>query len=823
MFSKKVVQPSSNKPRNKELENMLGLGIPNYGDDGDDDDSLLAELAALEGKSAVSKKKKVANKKVMSMGEIDNLAAFAARNIDSENEDEDDDVDENDLLAELSELTENQESQEEIPKETIKSNSSIGKLISERKQMYTIALTNAKAEGASSKVRRFERALKDIDTLMKKVSAGAVVNEDDIPPPVATGASKSLQDNAQLSSTDSPVVLSPVVPQISTEIIPVIAEKYIAPEQPVKSKKLDVESQSTSISKVVESPEYSNATLEALLTRQKEFKIEALKSKQQGDIESARNYLAISKKFDAVIEALKSGKEVDLRNMPESASIIKPTPTTTHIQELKQESSVPSSSEAVKVNDAPPAPVTIMDALLQRLEKYQSSLKSAEEENNTGKARRMGRIVKQYKDAIENFKKNIPIDYNELPVPPGFAPIPGVTTSVEEPESTPQLPAPQMNPQHQSTLPAAAPTFRNQKEYEFLVNRQKEFKMAALNAKKEGDIESAREYLKQAKGLDQMVVAAQNGLRVDVTTVPQVKLKNKSGIKNEPPSNYTPKETALISGSAEDKYMIIENALRKQIEASEKNAEHYKLLGNLDAAKNFESLLKSSKKDLETLLQYKAQGSIVPNCEYQMQSFPIVRSNPHLSDSELEINIIRCINVPMPAGWQPKDMHIYVTFEFPIPKEKPQTGCTTTKKDTINPEFNETFKVAIDRKNQSFVRLCKRQSLVVKVNHVRGFLKADKTIGQGFIKLERFSNRCEIHESVDLMDIEKGRKSVGGKIEVLLKIREPFVDKDAEIVTEKWLVLDTHLRGLIMNMPSSDPIQNSSKVSTAGSKICSVS
>ena len=48
------------------------------------------------------------------------------------------------------------------------------------------------------------------------------------------------------------------------------------------------------------------------------------------------------------------------------------------------------------------------------------------------------------------------------------------------------------------------------------------------------------------------------------------------------------------------------------------------------------------------------------------------------------------------------------------------------------------------------------------------------------------------------MDVEKGRKSVGGKIEVLLKIREPFVDKDAEIVTEKWLVLDTHLRGLMM-------------------------
>ena len=48
------------------------------------------------------------------------------------------------------------------------------------------------------------------------------------------------------------------------------------------------------------------------------------------------------------------------------------------------------------------------------------------------------------------------------------------------------------------------------------------------------------------------------------------------------------------------------------------------------------------------------------------------------------------------------------------------------------------------------------------------------------------------------MDLERGRKTVGGKIEVMIKIREPLVDKDAEIIKEKWLVLDTHLRGLEM-------------------------
>ena len=40
------------------------------------------------------------------------------------------------------------------------------------------------------------------------------------------------------------------------------------------------------------------------------------------------------------------------------------------------------------------------------------------------------------------------------------------------------------------------------------------------------------------------------------------------------------------------------------------------------------------------------------------------------------------------------------------------------------------------------------------------------------------------------MDPEKGRKVIGGKIEVKLRIREPLTDKDVEILTQKWLVID---------------------------------
>lgn len=91
-----------------------------------------------------------------------------------------------------------------------------------------------------------------------------------------------------------------------------------------------------------------------------------------------------------------------------------------------------------------------MEALQQRLEKYQESSAAAKEEGNSGKARRMDRIVKvslsplvvwhadaiwhisssqlidkivlflqQYQDSIKCHKAGKPVDYEDLPAPPG--------------------------------------------------------------------------------------------------------------------------------------------------------------------------------------------------------------------------------------------------------------------------------------------------------------------------------------------------------------------------------------------------------------------
>lgn len=79
---------------------------------------------------------------------------------------------------------------------------------------------------------------------------------------------------------------------------------------------------------------------------------------------------------------------------------------------------------------APPAPSSVLEALQQRLEKYKSAAEEAQREGNTSKARRMGRIQKQYEDAIKAHRAGKPVDFEELPTPPGFAPIPVSTSPV---------------------------------------------------------------------------------------------------------------------------------------------------------------------------------------------------------------------------------------------------------------------------------------------------------------------------------------------------------------------------------------------------------
>lgn len=73
---------------------------------------------------------------------------------------------------------------------------------------------------------------------------------------------------------------------------------------------------------------------------------------------------------------------------------------------------------------------------------YRRTKVAAEAEGNTSKARRYGRICKQFEDAIKLYTNGKSVPLEELPVPPGFPPLSNsqnndtTTQSVAQPKSS---------------------------------------------------------------------------------------------------------------------------------------------------------------------------------------------------------------------------------------------------------------------------------------------------------------------------------------------------------------------------------------------------
>jgi len=198
----------------------------------------------------------------------------------------------------------------------------------------------------------------------------------------------------------------------------------------------------------------------------------------------------------------------------------------------------PTEITLESVFHAPPPPSTVEEALDQRLIKYRAELEKATNGNEgASKVRRMGRIVKQYEDAIAAHKKGRPVAFEDLPTPPGYAPIPtGVpvaSASVPGPAASASSSPPQLKPSTEGSSPSQGHTSSinrgankpqtkltlQEKQLQAIVARQKQFKDAAINAKQRGDIGQAKEFLRTAKGFDKLIQASEAGLPVDMATV----------------------------------------------------------------------------------------------------------------------------------------------------------------------------------------------------------------------------------------------------------------------------------------------------------------
>lgn len=446
------------------------------------------------------------------------------------------------------------------------------------------------------------------------------------------------------------------------------------------------------------------------------------------------------------------------------------------------------------------------------------------------KARMHDRIAKQYQSAIRAHKAGKAVNFDELPVPPGFPPIPGQkavgaeegivaaleaanklassdaaeVADEEEDEAKEELakPAAPEEPKkptldiptaghEQKRTPSASPDRTTTEEglsqaavqqLEFLEGRKKQYMKAALQAKQKNDMEQAKIFLRTAKGFEPMIEAARSGKTVDISTVPS------------PPGDededfiLVHHSDVQISEKAEEVYTQLAKILKEQHEKCLTYSEQFKHLGNVTETTKFEKMAESCKKSMEVLKLAQSRGLPPPKHHFEEKSFRIAKIFPELSSTDMVVIIIKGMNLPAPSGIQANDLDAYVKFEFPYPStEQPQKLKTAVIKNTNSPEYNQSFKLQINRNHRGFRRVVTAKGLKLELLHKGGFLRSDKPIGTALLKLDKLESHSEIREIVEVMD---GRKPTGGRIEVKVRLREPLSGQDMQTSTERWLVID---------------------------------
>ncbi|XP_030674664.1 coiled-coil and C2 domain-containing protein 1B isoform X4 [Nomascus leucogenys] len=778
-------------------EDML-LGM----DEAEDDEDLEAELLALTGEAQTTGKKPAPKGQApLPMAHIEKLAADCMQDVEEEEEEEEGLEEDAELLTELQEVLgvdqetepldgdevadpggseENGLEDTEPPVQTAVLTASapaaqagasqgLHALLEERIRNYQEAVASAKEAGEAAKARRCERGLKTLESQLASVRRGRKISEDEIPPPVALGkrplAPKEPANRSPEADPPAPPVLESDNPsQPETSLLGVSA-------QPVSD---------------------SDPDPRALLSsRQREYKVAALSAKRAGELDRARELMRIGKRFGAVLEALEKGQPVDLSAMPPAPEDLEPRQAS---QAPTAPSVIPPAVERVQpvmAPDVPATPVaptesqTVLDALQQRLNKYREAGIQARSGGDERKARMHERIAKQYQDAIRAHRAGRKVNFAELPVPPGFPPIPGLepTMGVEEDavaatlaaaeklasaEDTapadededegeppaqapvakkparPAVPSSQRLPEPRASSSKESPSPSVREQLALLEARKLQYQRAALQAKRSQDLEQAKAHLRVAKCLEAQIIQARSGRPVDLS-----------------------KKCLLFS-------------------------KQFMHQGNVAETTRFEKLAQDCKKQLEILQLAQAQGLDPPSHHFELKTFQTVRIFSELNSTEMHLIIVRGMNLPAPPGVTPDDLDAFVRFEFHYPNsDQAQKSKTAVVKNTNSPEFDQLFKLNINRNHRGFKRVIQSKGIKFEIFHKGSFFRSDKLVGTAHLKLERLENECEIREIVEVLD---GRKPTGGKLEVKVRLREPLSGQDVQMVTENWLVLEP--RGL---------------------------
>uniref|UniRef100_A0AAF5RWP9 C2 domain-containing protein n=1 Tax=Wuchereria bancrofti TaxID=6293 RepID=A0AAF5RWP9_WUCBA len=610
------------------------------------------------------------------------------------------------------------------------------------KEEYISVLEAAKEKNDILRTKRYRRGFDKIEELIRKVQAGKMIDEKDIPISVRTIRSVELH----AAETDVSVISR------SESAAGEINESSVIYQKPVK--------------KLLRGEQLRAE----LISRRESYIKNARAASALGDKKKAYEYYVVAKQFNEAVKTMNDGRvtECEENELPPPA--------------------IPYRSS--KDEGIHPPPKAVLDALQQRMQKYKALCDQSRVENDNRKYRMNVRILKRYEDAIEACRSNKPVDTSGLPCPPGYPPLPPLGNMAATSTNgmvISRRPVPEVGSFAAPEASISGKQSRQKQQLDFLLQRQFQFKEAAIAAKKNGDVTTAKKFLLAAKGFDKMIAASKSGLSVNIEKTPVPPQVRTSSTILKPSLEHHTSFDAAIKGTSSEVFAVMERDLICQVKLCEEYRFAFTQLGDVTRVKMLETWSAVSKRDLILLREVVKRGAAVPQFRYETRNIPSVEVCFEVDEHHIELTIIKITEAKLPAGWKASDGYLFVKYNFSFPHDAHQTGRTKVIAATNSPEYNQKFLLTINRKTKQLQRVIKRNCLKFEIYQKGGFLRSDKLIATADCKLIDLEEKVHIHESINLMD---GRKQTGGKLIYQVRVREPLSGKKLLMMQKKWLILE---------------------------------
>lgn len=390
-----------------------------------------------------------------------------------------------------------------------------------------------------------------------------------------------------------------------------------------------------------------------------------------------------------------------------------------------------------------------------------------------------------------------------------------------------------------STRPATTPTSTSTIDSRLpaLKKRHAEYRQAALAAKKSNDLNRARDMLVIAKKCEQAIDAVESGLGwpggFEIPGVPSTAAGRGTGagkvgaaVKPVPrpiPATGAPKTQPLgtvpgsdvsfvptlkLDSTTENSFSqrpenkppadlpsFLITSLKNQIQACTAASAFAYRRGDKTTALHFHKLKKLYSADLASIEALKGSGNPMPPFRTETVSYKLERQNSELDPAELEIAIVRGSNLSSREVGKAADLDVVVGFDLGYPTEndatKPEGRGETGPGRGSDPVFDFTKRLAIiDRTSRGLLRHFEKRKLGIEIWHNKGWFRGRVLIGRATVPLVDLLTKCEIREVVEVTDPGNPRKTIGGSVEVGMRLRTPLRGSDVVEIVERWVSLD---------------------------------